>query len=144
MSTAVAINSLFAEPIPQGAKQYVDQLPLPPAPRRAVKDRVQAHYTTEDAIERNRFDEDWREDAMEAIYSVACDKAFFTSDDCWQALEDAGRVGSQNPSALGPCIRTAVKNGWIEGTGTYRVSERPETHRRPLRIWCSLICEAQS
>ncbi len=42
------------------------------------------------------------------------------------------------PRVLGAVMREAKKLGWIEPTESWRLSVRPESHRRPQRVWRSL------
>lgn len=109
-----------------------------------VRDRVRAHAVTEAAIESNCVYPEWFDEALNALWRTALLLPELTADDFWAELALADGSPAQNPSALGPVFRAAMRRGWIAKSGTYRVSERPETHRRPLRVWASLIQEGKN
>jgi len=85
--------------------------------------------------------EEWQTMIRNAIDRLARRLPTFTSDDLW--LEVGPKAMYQaNPSALGGVFRTAAAEGAIVCTEERRESDRPATHRRPLRVWRSLLYRA--
>ncbi|HEY6032786.1 MAG TPA: hypothetical protein VIV58_00965 [Kofleriaceae bacterium] len=58
----------------------------------------------------------------------------FTTDDLWITCERLG-LKIREPRAMGAAVRIAGTRGLVESTHTYRKSERPECHARPVLIW---------
>jgi hypothetical protein len=87
------------------------------------------------AVERGA-PEEWVTAALVAIRRVAATRKFFTTDDVWASLADAPTVERR---ALGALMRQACDRHWIEPTDRYEPSARVACHRRPVRIWCSLL-----
>jgi hypothetical protein len=79
--------------------------------------------------------EDRKTEMLEAIKTVAKEKLIFTADDVWERLGGVGDDERDNGSGLGPVMYRAKKKGIIAHTGTFRRSERPCTHGRPLPVW---------
>jgi hypothetical protein len=82
-------------------------------------------------------DPKWREKAAEAVVAVAAQFAEFTTDEVWAALGEA--AGAGDPRAMGAVMEAAAARGAITKTTRHRPSTRPECHRRPVRIWRSLV-----
>jgi hypothetical protein len=80
----------------------------------------------------------WMEGAVLVIARVAHDQARLTSDDVWQAMPPTLHV--TDPRALGAAMRRAERDGTIRPTATWALSTRAVCHRRPLRVWESLVC----
>jgi hypothetical protein len=77
---------------------------------------------------------EWQRLARDAVKTAASRHDLLTVDEVtWPDVE------LYEARARGGVMRRAARAGWIESTQTYRLSERPETHRRPLLIWRSLI-----
>jgi len=85
--------------------------------------------------------EAWQAMIREAIYRIARRQQLFTSDDLWVDVGERAMYQA-NPSALGGVFRGVAAEGAIVCTDDRRESQRPATHRRPLRVWRSLICKA--
>lgn len=105
-----------------------------------VLDPVEAARVTEIGVatSRDHAPESWRDDKQLVVRELATRQPFITSDDVWEAVgTHAMRLA--NPSALGSVFRSAAKAGDIELTEERRESQRPATHRRPLRVWRSLV-----
>lgn len=79
-----------------------------------------------------------RRRAVDAVRIVAYGKETFTTDDVWQTLGDEGS-GGEEPRALGAAMRDAAKARVCEPTTEFRLSQRPCCHRRPVRVWRSLV-----
>ena len=58
----------------------------------------------------------------------------FTTDDLWATCERLG-LKVDEPRAMGAAVRMAALRGLVESTHTYRKSERPACHARPVLIW---------
>ena len=101
---------------------------------------VPSVFATNNAIQRadENANINWKTMALAVIRDVARTKPFLTADDIREVL-DTKDVCTHDTSALGGVIRQAVKAGYITGTGEYKKSERPATHRRPLPLWQSLV-----
>lgn len=59
----------------------------------------------------------------------------FTTDDIWQALENAALPIPHEPRAIGAVLRQAAADGLICPTDTYQPSARVACHSRPVRVW---------
>lgn len=83
--------------------------------------------------------DEWKELAFAAVEAVARKHPFFIADHVWEEL------GGDPPnrslgSAMGGIFVRAQKAGVIERVqSTYRRSERPLTHGKPLPVWHSCI-----
>lgn len=110
----------------------------------AVIDAAESHRVTEAGIaqvERNAR-RDYLDMLVDGIRQVALDHATFASDDVHVVVGVRMREG--NPSALGPAFRTAARLGYIRQQADRKDSARPSMHRKPLRIWESLIYRGES
>lgn len=83
----------------------------------------------------------WVREAMLVGYAVARRTSRLTTDDIWRALPPIpADVGvAMEPRAMGAVMRNLAGQGTIRATGDYVQSQRAACHRRPLRIWESLI-----
>lgn len=60
----------------------------------------------------------------------------FTTDDVWKVLhEERPDLIVREPRVMGAVIRAAAKTGSIVRSNETRDSDRPESHRRPCRVW---------
>lgn len=81
----------------------------------------------------------WMKAARFCIMDRAQECETFTSDDVWQSLAEIGFGAPPEPRALGHAMKAAMTAGTITPTDTYALSERPDAHRRPVRVWRSNI-----
>ena len=81
--------------------------------------------------------------AAEALRAIARKQRFITSDDVWAFLVAAGSATEGNPSVMGCVFRDAQRDGVLGSTKEFRISIRASAHARPVRVWESLIVEAQ-
>ena len=81
---------------------------------------------------------EWGRLAEKAVERLARKLSDFTTDDVWEAL--AGVEGPGEPRAISAVMSNAAGRGLIAKTSKHRVSIRPECHRRPVRVWRSLVC----
>lgn len=104
-------------------------------------DLAEAIQAREEAIARVDLhaDEMWKQSCREAIIAVASIKAEFTTDDIWEWMFVNGVDQPHENRAMGAVIRESHKSGIIKPTDRYLNSLRPECHRRPIKIWLSLI-----
>jgi len=78
----------------------------------------------------------WKKLALDAVQSLAVNRDKFTSDDVWEVL---GNSTPLEPRALGPIMRRAAAAEWIEPTADFIMSSKFTNHRRPIRVWKSLV-----
>jgi hypothetical protein len=78
-------------------------------------------------------------EAVEAVRGLAVARPRFTTDDVWQALQALGGVTFPEPRAMGAVMRRAEREEYIRATEAHVLSKRKECHRRPLRVWESVI-----
>lgn len=78
-------------------------------------------------------------DADEAVRTVARLQPFFTTDDVWAQLAAMGAPSFPEPRAMGAVFVRAEAAGVIAPTDDYEPSKRRACHRRPLRVWRSLV-----
>lgn len=100
-------------------------------------DLFAATAARDEAIERagQGAGEEWMEEALRVIRTIAETRAEFTTDRVWSLLPDA----PPEPRALGAAMMQARSRGWIERTDRTIPSTRPQCHRRPVRVWASKI-----
>ena len=115
----------------------------PPPTKGALNEFVEKHRRASNAAEGVRRREEaiatvaehaWPEDKralLSAVLVVAERQDELTSDDVWI---EAGVVVDE-PRLMGAIMRGAQARGWIVPLDEWRLSERPECHRRPLRVW---------
>lgn len=99
---------------------------------------------TIEAVEKvNRnADVEWKDAAYDCVVEVAKSKAEFTADDVMERVELLP-VKTHNLRAFGPVMVKAVKNHIAEQTPMAVPSRRKSRHNCPIRVWKSLIFEAQ-
>jgi hypothetical protein len=93
-------------------------------------------------VERNA-DPAWKVEMLGAVAAVARRMHKFTSDDVWEELHGSSDADTHEPRALGAIMKKAATAGIIVATSEYRPSCRVACHARPVRVWRSLVCEAQ-
>ena len=77
----------------------------------------------------------WLEGALEAIRSVAREKAEFSADDVW----DSGLEPPRESRALGAAFTILRREKVIEPTSQFKTTSRARRHAAPIRVWRSLI-----
>lgn len=95
----------------------------------------------DDAIQRveRAADPAVKDEAERAVRAVAAEKHELTSDDVWERM----RLRPEEPRMLGPVMKNAERRGLIQYTDRTQLSSLAQNHRRPVRVWRSLIFEAQ-
>ena len=79
----------------------------------------------------------WKEAALDAIQQTARLHSEFIVDDVWDYLETDEEIEDQR--AIGPLMRVAQREGWIEPSGKFKPSRVVSHHATPRRIWKSRI-----
>lgn len=82
-------------------------------------------------------DPDWKTAAKTTLKTLAAHQEFVTSDDLWAS----GLPKPREPRAAGPIFRWAATHGLIEDSGRTILTAQANSHRAPIRVWRSLICE---
>ncbi len=83
----------------------------------------------------NNADQTWLTSCYSVIVQIATTTDTFTTDDIWQALENAALPTPHEPRAIGAVLRQAAADGLICPTDTYQPSARVACHARPIRVW---------
>jgi|SRR5215831_6636535 len=82
---------------------------------------------------------DWISSAARAIKLLAQGRDKFTTDAVWALLDAWGTLPPHEERAMGAAMRSANRDGLIVATPEHVLSSRPACHRRPIRVWQSLI-----
>lgn len=109
----------------------MNQHDLPFDPEESARRREEAIRRVE-----SNADEKWKADAFQAVASIAREQSFLTTDDVWGKVSGDG---THEPRAMGAIMRQAASAELIEATERYEQSGRVACHRRPLRVWRSLV-----
>lgn len=80
----------------------------------------------------------WLDQALLCVRVLAERQATLTADDLWGLIDQP-----REPRALGAVMRAATAKGLVRATSEWRLSKRGACHRRPLRVWESLIVQAR-
>lgn len=104
-------------------------------------DLPEAIKARDEAIARvdTNMDERWKQACRNAIMEIASIKAEFTTDDVWELMYQKNIDQPHENRAMGAVIREIHKLGIIKPSDRYVNSLRPECHRRPVKVWLSLI-----
>ncbi len=87
--------------------------------------------------------DEWTRYALAAVRQAARSAEEFTTDEPRAELERRGIGDPPEPRAWGAVMREAASRGWCEATDQTRPTERPDAHRRPVRVWRSLVYARQ-
>ena len=86
--------------------------------------------------------EAWKMAADIATVTAALALPKLTADDVHKRINP--NVYTHDLRALGPVMKRAARNGWIEkAPEPGRETMRPSSHRRPLQVWNSLIYKGE-
>ncbi len=100
------------------------------------EDGVEAAREREKALDRLEVsNEGWIHHAVNVIHALCTGTGWFTSDDVWRLVD---YMPASN-LALGAAMRKASKLKYCERTSETRPSHRIACHRRPVRVWRSLL-----
>lgn len=104
--------------------------------QRGLFDREASDAARDEAIGRvdRAADDDWKEEALSTVRSLARTRPFLTADDVWRIVSEV-----REPRALGAVMTRARRKGWIEPTEDFEPTERVVAHSKPMRIWRSLL-----
>jgi hypothetical protein len=88
-------------------------------------------------------DYQWKADMTDIIEHVARSFESFTTDDVWNVWSMWYKKGETIPThdhrALGGLMRQAQAYDWIIPSDEWRLSKQVSCHRRPKRVWKSLL-----
>jgi len=84
---------------------------------------------------------DWLAAAQRGIKVLAHRREYLTSDDLWIWLQDL-EIKVEEPRAMGAVMVSARRDALIEPSREWMASVRPAGHRRPQRVWKSLIYQS--
>lgn len=103
-------------------------------------DKREGTRQREDAIKRveRHAVTDWKAAADIAVTACAKRLDYFTTDDVVMEMPADGPA-THEPRALGAVMRKSAADGIIAATESWRLSKIPSCHRRPKRVWASLI-----
>lgn len=87
--------------------------------------------------ERNA-EQDWFLTAERCLRLVARQKQSFTADDVWEQLREF-RVETKDNRAMGAVFQNAYRDHLIVPINQWQASRRRVAHRRPVRVWKSLL-----
>lgn len=82
--------------------------------------------------------DEWKEAACAAVRALAAAFPTITTDDVWRTVERDG-VTTHEPRAMGAVMTRMARERVIVSTDSTIESIRPENHRRPVRVWRSLV-----
>ena len=88
--------------------------------------------------ESSRPNEDWHALAAQGLRVIALNNATFTSDEVWEWMGDLD-IEPPEPRAMGHVFKRAYRDHTIVPMNEWRESRRRIAHRRPVRIWRSLV-----
>lgn len=92
------------------------------------------------AVSARPGNEDFLRAAVKAMTKIARTQKTFTTDDIWTSLAKTNPAGFDvEPRALGSLMLQAAKQNVIKATTRTKTSKRPECHKRPVRVWKSLV-----
>lgn len=80
-------------------------------------------------------DPDWKHMAVRAFIKVSYGMKEFTTDDVWKVLDDWGVDTPHEPRAMGPIVRSLMREGLIEPVGRRVKSTIPRGHCRPVEVY---------
>jgi len=82
---------------------------------------------------------EWAKEAYCAVEALASERHTFTTDDVWE------RVTTTTPEhrAMGAVMRRAQRDNLIRPTDGFKLTQRASSHRRPLRVWESVMLTSQ-
>jgi len=93
-----------------------------------------------EAIDRvERAHKEFVDQAVGLVFQLAQEVDEFTTDDLWAALDRLMIDRPPEPRAIGAAMRAAKAAGYAEPTDRTKLSLRPCCHRRPVRVWRSLL-----
>jgi hypothetical protein len=83
--------------------------------------------------------EKFRDLSLQAIIVLSETEDEFTTDDVWEYFGENNVGLTHDGRALGGAMKRAEGLGLIAPTDRFVSSERAACHRRPVRVWVSLV-----
>lgn len=104
-------------------------------------DPIGGTIAKDEAIERvkRHADPQWWAWMLEGVKEVAQRKPVFNTDDIERLRQDRQGPRTHENRAIGPLMKTAQKLGYCIPTEDWVESSQKVNHRRPMRVWYSLI-----
>ena len=114
--------------------------------QRSIFDPVQGEILRERAIRQvdKNADADAKAELLKIGRYVAGQRSLFTTDAIRYIYEKQGTTTMREPRLLGAIMRQLHKEGVCEPTATIHQSTWAKNHRRPLRVWKSLISDKKA
>lgn len=115
-----------------------------------MTDNIDAQFNAE-ASERAReasitqveraADDAWKAVALAVVEQICRLRSGgeFTTDAVWYLLGLDETIPPREPRALGPVMRRAQAAGFCASTERFHLSTRVRAHRKPQRVWRSLL-----
>lgn len=109
--------------------------------QRSLFDISSAEIARDEALDRveKGASEDVKAAVLEAVEHCARLQVYFTTDDVWQRIVNTDGPFPSEKRVMGAVMRSAVRAGLCEPTEKFELSKRAACHRRPVRVWRSLI-----
>jgi hypothetical protein len=85
----------------------------------------------------------WVAGVWECIKDIARQQPELSSDDIFRLADERKVEATHENRALGPLMKQAEKEGYIEATQKFIDSERTSKHLSPIRVWRSLVHDGQ-
>jgi len=106
---------------------------------------VTARQARDDALAQvdEAANEAWKAFADAAILRIATSQPRLTSEDVWSELDAIDWIATHDPRALGARLQCAALRGIIERTDATVQGARKSAHGRPVRVWNSMVYNAQ-
>ena len=111
--------------------------PTPPNPLAAEDEGEEARASSLAAVGAHA-DPTWMGHALALTEDLAHRLPQMTSDEIWEALDDYD-VETHDNRAMGAVMTEAGRRGWLHRTEQTILSRRAVNHRRPVRVWQSLV-----
>lgn len=107
---------------------------------------VTAEAARDEAIARveNNANQDWLDAFRRALERVARGRLHFNTDPVWEEFErEYPQPKQHEPRAAGAVVVKAMRDGVISPTDMFWASNRKSCHKRPLRVYRSLIFDGE-
>ena len=89
-------------------------------------------------------DDEWHAFMLAAVREIASRQEYFASDDVERLRVERNGPATHEKRAFGPLIMNAKRAGICTPTTTFDRSTQVVAHRRPMRVWRSLIYQGET